>query len=436
MSAARSLDADLDRLFKRLTLGVKPGLDTVRRLCELVGNPQDSFVSIHIAGTNGKGSVAAMIAAVLESVGLRTGLYTSPHLVRFHERIRIQGADIGDALLKEVLAECEQASQQVLQETGREPTFFEMTTAMAFLAFQRSGIQIAVLETGMGGRLDATNIVTPLVSVITRVAMDHQKWLGDTLEAVAGEKAGIIKPERPVIMGTQEPDAEAVIKRTATDRYSPLVEANVATTVQAKDSSIHEQKLLIETRGGWLGTVALPLVGTYQLENAAVAITTLETVFAAIGMDVDFTSLKTGLKQVRWRGRCEVLMDEPLVIADAAHNPSGAAALIKTLKQNKIRKVMLLTGMCGDKDVAEVTSWLGQVAGEIWTVPISSERSLDPATLARYYNKQSCIVHCSEDLSVALHDAIEKARSEALPLLVAGSIFLLGDVLSAMPQPD
>lgn len=424
-----TLATALERLYQRHTFGIKLGLDAVRRLCELCGNPQESFAVVHVAGTNGKGSVSAMAEAVLRQVGLRTGLYTSPHMVRFNERIRIGGQDISDAALVEALAVCEAAAEQVGREQQHEVTFFEITTVMAFICFQRAGVQLAVLETGLGGRLDATNVVRPLVSVITRIAMDHEAYLGHTLEAVAGEKAGIIKPGRPVVCGPQAPEAEAVLRQAAAACGAPYLAAADAATVQRTGGDLSGHKVHVETAGGWSGTAWLPLTGAHQLENLGIALAALETVLAALGVEVPFETIRDGLSTLRWRGRLERLCEHPLVIADAAHNPSGAATLVATLKAQKLKRVALVTGMCGDKDVAGVVSLLAGVARRVWTVPLSNARSLPPTELASLFATAGVEATPMGTVAEALGEAEAWAIKEAAAVIVTGSIFLLGDVL-------
>jgi len=429
MQAKKALETALERLYQRHTFGIKLGLDAVRRLCELTGNPQDTFAVVHVAGTNGKGSVSAMVEAVLRQAGLRTGLYTSPHMVRFNERIRIGGQDITDGELVETLAICEAAAEQVGREQQHEVTFFEITTVMAFLCFQRAGVQIAVLETGLGGRLDATNVVLPLVSVITRIAMDHEAYLGNTLTAVAGEKAGIIKPGRPVVCGPQAPEAEAVLRQTAAACGAPYIAATDAAAVRRTGGDLTGQKVHGETTAGWSGTAWLPLAGAHQLENLGIALATLEIVVSALGIDLAFQTVRDGLASVRWRGRFEWLREHPVVIADAAHNPSGAGTLVATLKTQGLKRVALVTGMCGDKDAAGVVRLLAGVARRVWAVPIANARSLPPAELAALFAQDGVEATAMVSVADALREAETWALAENTAVIVTGSIFLLGEVL-------
>jgi dihydrofolate synthase/folylpolyglutamate synthase len=424
-----TLATALERLYRRHTFGIKLGLDAVRRLCELCGNPQESFAVVHVAGTNGKGSVCAMVEAVLRQAGLRTGLYTSPHMVRFNERIRIGGQDISDAALVEALAACEKAAGKVGREQGHEVTFFEITTVMAFLCFQRAGVQVAVLETGLGGRLDATNVVLPLVSVITRIAMDHEAYLGNTLEAVAGEKAGIIKPGRPVVCGPQEPEAEAVLRRVAATCGAPYIAATDVAAGRRTGGDFSGQKVHGETTGGWSGTAWIPLTGAHQLENLGIALAALETVFGLLGSEIPYAVVRDGLAAMRWRGRFERLREHPLVIADAAHNPSGAGTLVATLKTLGLKRVGLVTGMCADKDVAGVVRLLAGVTRRVWAVPIANPRSLPASELAVHFVQAGVEATPVDTVADALRAAEAWALKEDSAVIIAGSIFLLGEVL-------
>jgi dihydrofolate synthase/folylpolyglutamate synthase len=429
LQSSANLAVALERLYARHTFGIKLGLDPVRRLCELIGNPQDHVAVVHVAGTNGKGSVSAMIEAVLRAAGLATGLYTSPHMVRFNERIRIGDQDVSDSQLVAALEVCEQAAAQVQREQGHEATFFEITTAMAFHCFRQAGVQVAVVETGMGGRLDATNIVRPLASVITRIAMDHEAYLGNTLAAVAGEKAGIIKAGRPVVAGLQEAAAEEVLRQTAIARGAPYIAAAEAVAVRPLECSLRGQKAHAETTGGWSGTLHLPLTGRHQLENLAIALAALEQVFAKLEIDIPFRIIREGIASVRWRGRFEVLRENPTVIADAAHNPSGAATLAAALRAQGLTRTALVTGMCADKDTAGVARILAGVARRVWTVPIPNARSLPAAELAAQFRHAGADAQAAVNVESALREAEAWAKAEGSAVVIAGSIFLLGEVL-------
>lgn len=428
-----SLSENLKRLYALRTFGVKPGLDPTIALLDRMGNPHHAFVSIHVAGTNGKGSVCAMLESVLREAGLRVGLYTSPHLVRFNERIRVDGQDISDDELAG-LFEAMELHASAVAKGGRELTFFEFTTALAFEQFRRRKVQVAVVETGMGGRLDSTNVVLPLVSVITRIGMDHMAYLGDTIEAIAGEKAGIIKAERPVVCGAMPEEAREVIRRVALERMAPWTDASETVTVRRVSQGIEGQKLAIAGADQDYGTVTVKLLGRHQLENCATVMATLEVLAGCSPLRLPVETIRNGLQAVAWPGRLQVLETDPPVILDGAHNPDGARALAVTLKELfKKRKIGLVWGMCGDKDALGFAKALGGTVKRCWCVPIDSERSVEPKTLLQIARTEGWQ---AEVTSVTL--AREQAKAWATDnngvVCIAGSLFLAGEVLARVSR--
>ncbi len=422
------LTAALERLYQRRQFGIKLGLEPVQRMCELLGHPEQQYGVIHVAGTNGKGSVCAAIASILQAAGLRVGLYTSPHLVRFNERFRVNGASLSDAELVKALEACEQAADTVHDEQGHEATFFEITTVLAFECFRRAGVKIAVIETGLGGRLDATNVVNPLVSVITSIAEDHAVHLGDTLEAIAGEKAGIIKQGRPVVSAPQDESAERVLRDVAASRSAPFSAAAEAVELQRISGDLRGQKVRFETTSGLSGTAQYPLLGDHQLENLGVAIAASEQLFDLLGVPLEADVVKRGVAQVQWCGRFQLLKEDPIVIADAAHNPAGADALLSTLKRNGIKHAGVVLGMCDDKDAEGVVRRLAGVASRAWVVPIPNERSMPGEKLVHLVSSFDVNAEAMS-LDSGLEAAEAWARESGLPIVITGSIFLLGAVL-------
>ena len=422
------LECALERLYARRQFGIKLGLEPVQQMCELMGNPQLQYGVIHVAGTNGKGSICTTIASIVQASGVSVGLYTSPHLVRFNERIRINGVSLSDAELFAVLQACEAAAETVQQEQGHEVTFFEITTVLAFECFRRAGVKLAVIETGLGGRLDATNVVIPIVSVITRIAKDHAMHLGESLAEIAGEKAGIIKPGRPVVSSPQEEGVITVLQQKARDCRAPFVSAENSVSVERIKGDLHGQKIRYSTADGVSGTARYALLGDHQLENIGVALAAVELLFDALGVLLEPGVVKKGLEQVRWPGRCELLKENPCVIADAAHNPSGAKALADVLRRNDIKYAGIVLGMCDDKDVVGVVKQLSAIARRIWVVPIPNERSMPVERLAELAGRVCVDVVCAP-VDEALDAAEAWAIQEALPVVVTGSIFLLGAVL-------
>lgn len=424
----QQLKQSLDRLYGLRTFGIKPGLDVTRALLTRLGNPQQAFVTIHVAGTNGKGSVCAMLDSILRQAGLRVGLYTSPHLIRFNERIRVNGADIPDTELAALFDEME-ALAATVAVADREVTFFEFTTVLAFEYFKRSNVQVAVVETGMGGRLDSTNVVLPLVSVITRIGLDHTDHLGSTLEAIAGEKAGIVKPGRPVVCGATPEEARAVIRARALAGKCPFVDVEQAVAVRRVSQSLNGMKVSMTSGDIDYGTVTVALLGKHQLENIATVIASLETLADHTPLKIPAEVIRAGLAAARWPGRVEVLTHHPPTLLDGAHNPDGARALAVTLKELlKKKKVGLVWGMCDDKDALGFAKALGALVRCCWIVPINSERNASSAKLMQIARTEGW-----DALTVPLADGLKEAEAWALAnegvVCIAGSLFLAGEVL-------
>ncbi len=430
-SQSPELEKALERLYALRTFGIKPGLESMSALLESLGRPQDALPILHVAGTNGKGSVCALVAATLQAAGLKVGLYTSPHLVRFNERIRLQGRPIDDEALGELFGTIEPALEKVRLQTGRELTFFEVTTALALVYFQRMGAQAVVLETGLGGRLDATNVCRPLTTVITRIGIDHAEYLGTTLAAIAGEKAGIIKQRCPVICGAMPEDALAVIRAVAAERRAPLISAPEAVRVRRVEGSLEGQVLAIESSSQDYGRVRLPLLGRHQWENCATAVAALETFADTAGLDCDVQWIRKGFAAVEWPGRLQVLSREPVTILDGAHNPDAARTLVETIRELAgSHPVGWVCGMCADKDSAGFWKALGRAGTRCWCVPLRTGRSRPPeelATLARCAGWEASV----GTVAGALSAARDWALREDGWVVIAGSLYLVGEVLEA-----
>ncbi|MEI7435181.1 MAG: folylpolyglutamate synthase/dihydrofolate synthase family protein [bacterium] len=429
MNAA--LDDTLRRLYALRRFGLRPGLESVQALLERLGHPERACAVIHIAGTNGKGSVAAMLDAVLRAAGLRVGLYTSPHLVRFNERIRVNGVAITDDALASLFAGLEPHLAALAGTPGREATFFEVTTALAFQHFADAGVRLVVMETGLGGRLDATNVAAPLASVITRIGLDHMQYLGATLEEIAGEKAGIIKAGRPVVLGAMPAAARAVVAAAAQRAGARLVEASAVVTVRRVSETWAGQKVSLASLEQEYGTVTVPLLGRHQLENLATVLTTLETLAVEGLPAVAPAVLRKGLAAVRWPGRMQVLETAPPTILDGAHNPDAAHALSVALHDLlKGRPVALLFGMCEDKDAAGFLRALDLPVRKVWTVPLSHPRGQTPGALAALVRARGWPVDAAQALPDALAAARVWAAAEGAAVVICGSLFLAGDVLA------
>lgn len=424
------LQSALAKLYRRNLHTVKLGLEPVRALLVELGDPQDKFLCVHIAGTNGKGSVSTLIESILRAAGLRTGLYTSPHLVRFNERIKVNGADISDEKLAGLLDVVEAAASAVRDAGERDPTFFEFTTALALEHFRRERVQVAVIETGMGGRLDATNVVTPMVSVITSIGFDHQQFLGDTLEQIAAEKAGIIKERRPVVVGALSDEALAVVGKVAKHHYAPVIVAADSVSVRRTSQDFRGQKVSIETSDETFGSVLLPLLGDHQLGNLAVAVAAVLALGREMKIPFDNDAFRGGIPAARWPGRCQVLSDSPPVILDGAHNPEAAEVLARTLRQ--LGKKMPWVGVAGflsDKDVAGIIRPFSFLK-ELWVVEPKSERAMPAHNAMEKMHGLPFHPHAAP-LAPALADAKAWAAKNKGGVVIFGSLYLVGEVLES-----
>jgi dihydrofolate synthase / folylpolyglutamate synthase len=429
--AASILDAKLTYLYSRTGAStVKLGLDTTLALMRALDIDPLRLPCVHVAGTNGKGSVSAMLESVLREAGLRTALYTSPHLIRFNERIRVGGAQIPDQDLIRLLDDVERADQiQSAEAGGRLGTFFELTTAVAMKWFLEQPVQMAVLETGMGGRLDSTNVVSPLLSVITDIGMEHTTFLGNTLDKVAAEKAGIIKPGRPVVTGKQKPVVARVIEEKARAAGAPLLRADEHVAVKRLSQDLDGQVLSIETADGAWAPIRLPLLGDFQLANSALAVTALEWMRDALGLPLTQEIICAGLEKTRWPGRCQVVSRDPVFLVDVAHNPDAAQALASFLKKFRGDKpVALICGMLADKDAEGFFRLLRPVVDACVLVPLDSERNM-PMDRLLAAAKAAKLPAAEGLMPAAVKNAQKWAKKNNGIVVAAGSLYLASAVL-------
>lgn len=429
--AASILDAKLTYLYSRTGASkIKLGLDTTLALMRALAVDPLRLPCIHVAGTNGKGSVSAMLDSVLREAGLRTGLYTSPHLIRFNERIRISGAPIPDEELIRLLDDAERADQiQAAEPGGRQGTFFELTTTVALKWFLEQSVQMAVLETGLGGRLDSTNVATPLVSVLTEIGLEHTSFLGDTLEKIAGEKAGIIKPGRPVVVGKQRPAVAKVVEEKAREAGAPLLRADERVAVRRLSQDLDGQVLSIETAAGAWAPVRLPLLGDFQLANCALAVTALEWLRDSLGLPLPPEVIRAGLEKTRWPGRCQVVLRDPVFLVDVAHNPDAAQALAAFLKKFRGGKpVALICGMLSDKDAEGFFRLLRPVVDACVLVPLDSERNM-PMERLMAAARAAKLPAAEGAMPAAVKNARKWAEKNDGIVVAAGSLYLASAVL-------
>jgi dihydrofolate synthase/folylpolyglutamate synthase len=401
-------------------------------LLEALHHPERRFRSVLIAGTNGKGSTAATLASILMAAGHRTGLYTSPHLVRINERIRVGGEQIADASFAETYDRVDGEAQRLVREGALpwHPSFFEILTAMAFEHFARSGVEIAVLEVGMGGRLDATNVVEPVLSLITDIALDHQKFLGNTLTEIATEKAGIIRPGGVVVTLPQHPEANAVLDRTILERNARAINAAdyVPNFTPTGDWRPAAGDYPLTVMGEPI-TVASPLTGRHQWRNLALAIAAAEQLNAA-GIPVRPADIERGIRQTRWPGRLQLVHHgERDFLFDVAHNPAGAWALRAALSERFAeRRLTFIFGVLRDKAVAEIVHILFPLAERVIAMRADNPRSADPEEIRRAAAPIGAEIICEPVFA----DALERARELAAPgslIVVTGSIYVVGEAM-------
>jgi dihydrofolate synthase/folylpolyglutamate synthase len=405
-------------LYRLQRYGIRPGLEVIHGLMEVLGRPHQKFKSVHVGGTNGKGSTCAMLASILRAAGYRVGLYTSPHLIDFTERIRIDGVPIP----QESVATLTEYVRGMVSPTV-SPTLFEFTTAMAFLYFAQRQVDLAVVEVGMGGRFDASNVLGPLVSVITNVDYDHESFLGTTLSQIAGEKAGIIKPYIPVVTAASHPEAIRVIEKACYQKKAGLTLLGREVWVDGRlpeDFDYHGRKMTLRN-------LSCPLLGRHQIINAGTALAAFE-VLGSSGMGWVESSIREGLRAVRWDGRLEVFKREPLVLLDGAHNPAGARVLGSFLSETKqVRKgrLVLVIGILADKNISGILNELVPFSDEvILTRPdFSGAASLE--NLKKALQDFSIPVTAVESIS----DAVAFAMGRLLPqdvLCITGSLYTVG----------
>jgi dihydrofolate synthase/folylpolyglutamate synthase len=439
----------------------KFGLENITVLAGLLGNPHRAKPCVHIAGTNGKGSTAAMLDSILRAAGLRTGLYTSPHLVRINERIRLNGEEISDEAFAESCTRVVAAAERGMAtgELAAHPTYFECMTAMAFDCFARVPLDFAIYEVGLGGRLDATNIVTPEVAVITQIDFDHEDYLGHSIEEIAGEKAGIIKPGIPVVSSAENPAARTVIARTCQERGARLVEVDSAYRIlpgpasddgpgrspqpepgceRKPENDGHAQATVVSAITGATLAVAPALRGQFQLRNALAAAAAAE-LLAQRRFAIPPSAIERGIATTQWPGRLERLMRRPDVYLDGAHNPAAARELLRFWQREFAgRRIFLVYGAMRDKAVDEIAGLLFPHADRVWLTAPHQPRAISAPLLAEIAGHHARDYRVVPDPAAALEEAIREAAPKgavpegAVPeaaVFATGSLYLVADLL-------
>jgi dihydrofolate synthase / folylpolyglutamate synthase len=414
-------------------------LRNIREICERMDHPERKFASVHVAGTNGKGSTAAMLASIVQAAGqaagVRCGLYTSPHLLRINERIRLDGADVSDdefaasftrvlAIIEELLASGTLAAH---------PTYFECVTAMAFDSFARAGVDLAVIEVGLGGRLDSTNVIVPEVAVITQIDFDHENFLGHSIEEIAAEKAGIIKPGVWVVSAAANPAAGEVIHRRAAEQEANLVEIDNACQVShvtAEDGRYRFRAALSDRLGSATAReleIALPLAGRFQVRNAITAVAAAR-LLALRGLAITDTAVVRGIESVRWPGRLERLQERPAVYLDGTHNPAGAREVLAFWREHLTgRRIHVIYGAMRDKAIDEVAGLLFPHAATVILTQSPQPRSLSAEALAQMTTHLASEVEVIREPGAALERALEIAEPDDV-IFATGSLYLVGDL--------
>jgi len=408
-------------------------LENISVLLERLGRPERAYATVHIAGTNGKGSTAAFIESILRDAGFRTGLNTSPHLERINERIRIDGEEISDELFAIVFTRIHRVIEELLAEgkLRAHPTYFECVTALAFEVFARERVEFGVIEVGLGGRLDATNVVSPVVSVITRIDFDHENFLGHSLAEIAREKAGILKYHVPVVSAPQLPEVQEILRSRAKELNCPLVETEEAFRIEQENlESRCVHAMVTEVSSGMQFSLAPRLPGRFQLQNALNAAAAAR-LLQARDFRITKENIERGIAATVWPGRLEKLQSQPDIYLDGAHNPGAASELGRFLQENFAgRKVILIYGTMRDKAVDEVTGALfPRVAEVIFTQP-NSPRAVSAVQLAEMAGHHAAHFTVARDAEAALELALAKARREDA-IFITGSLYLVGQLRHA-----
>lgn len=408
----------LNHIYGLGRFGIKPGLARITALLQALDNPQSAFKAIHVAGTNGKGSTCCFIASVLSAGRYRVGSFTSPHLIGFTERIRINGHEIAED-------DVVRLGQMVLTAAPPETTFFEMITAMACLHFAEKNVDLAVMEAGMGGSFDATNALAGILSVITPISLDHSEYLGSSIAAIAREKAGIIKPGNPVIVSSQAPEALAEIALRCRQLNNPLY-------CWDRDFSADWAQGKIDYQGlsAALVDVRLGLPGRYQAQNAATALAAAE-VLDTIGFPLTPSALRAGLEKADWPGRMETLSASPRILLDGAHNAAGSVALAEALADVSYKRLILVAGVMGDKDLKGILGPILPLVSQAVAVAPALPRALPSAELADFCRQKGVSTNDGGSVAAGLAVACTIADDDDL-VLVCGSLFTVGEARAAI----
>lgn len=422
----------IDYLYNLKIYGMSLGLERIEYLLKVLGSPHKELKAIHVAGTNGKGSVCAFLSSILHSAGYKVGLFTSPHLISFEERIQVNGKKISKDKVCSLVEKIKPIAES-MSESGKfeHPTFFEIVTAMAFKHFSEEEVDYAVMEVGLGGRLDATNVLTPMVSVITTIALDHTHVLGTALEEVAREKVGIVKLGIPVVIGIEDDEIIALIKKTCEEKECDVYSSKEHGTYTLREANLDHQIFDMEVMGKAYKNLKIHLLGEHQIKNALIAAITLE-VLKTKDISIKETNLRKGFESTIWSCRLEIIQEKPMIILDCAHNPAGMITLRSALQGLfKGKKLTLIIGIMRDKDIPGIIKEIANVADNIIITKPKFERASEPDIIEGEAKKYCNNVLIKPKVEDAVQYAIKNVSMNDI-ICITGSIFNVGEAMTVL----
>lgn len=408
--------------------GMRLGLDNIKKLLQLLGNPQNNLKIIHVAGTNGKGSTCSFISSILKESGYKVGLYTSPFLETFTERIRVNGENIREEEVGKIVSLIKEKIEIMVSEGYSYPTEFEIVTAMAFYYYNQEKVDFVALEVGLGGRYDATNVIDkPVVSAITSISLDHTGILGDTLGKIAFEKGGIIKEDCPTIVYPQQEEASEVIKNICAEKKSKYIECDFK-NIEIKSSNINSQIYNCNINGKELRDLEIKLIGDHQIKNSIVALNVIEYLNDIKITNISEENIRKGLLETKWPGRIEKISENPMFIIDGAHNEEGAKSLANSIeKYFENKNKILVIGMLEDKDIESVLDLLIPKFNKVITTTPDNPRAIDANKLKEKIERYNIEVTCKPNIKEAVDYALEISNKDDV-IISAGSLYMIGNV--------
>lgn len=417
----------LDYLQEASNLGSRLGLDTIKQLLHFLGNPQKKIKFIHVGGTNGKGSTSSYLSYALEASGYKVGLFTSPHMLKYNESIKINQVDISDDRFSKLINQIKEQTKLMVEEGLLHPTTFEIITALAILYFREENVDFVIMEVGLGGREDSTNIIpAPLATVFTSISYDHIDFLGDTLEKIAYEKSGIIKEGTMVISYPQEKEVEYLLKEVSQEKNVEFHMIN-KDDIKIEELGVLGGKFNYKYGDETLTGIQISMLGEHQIYNASLALNTLLTLKSKGLINIQEKEIKEGFLKTRLAGRLEILRETPVFLIDGAHNLQGVEQLVKSIKMFKYRKLILGIGILKDKDTSHMVELLAPLADQIIVTEVNNPRKLEAEILAGEIYKYKKDVHVEKDIKESIKKALELAEKDDI-ILFAGSLYLIGEI--------